>query len=85
MPHSPFVDSSFWASCFYAVNVQWGREVLTDVLVDFSKPPKAFLEQIYTKTGVPIERQRYLFSQGALLKVVGLSHAYRLTHVLYVG
>mmetsp|Transcript_19100 Transcript_19100/g.41817 ORF Transcript_19100/g.41817 Transcript_19100/m.41817 type:complete len:482 (-) Transcript_19100:109-1554(-) len=48
------------------VNIKWGKEELKDVEIDYSLPPVVFMTQIFSMTGVPIERQKIMVKGGML-------------------
>jgi hypothetical protein len=46
------------------VNVKWGKEVFKDVEVDMESPPELFKMQLFSLSGVPIERQKVIGKGG---------------------
>ena len=55
------------------VNIKWGKEELKDLEIDFDQPVMIFKTQIFSITGVPIERQKIMV-KGGMLKVSALSN-----------
>jgi hypothetical protein len=49
------------------VDVKWQKEVY-NVEVDLEQPPAVFKTQLFSLTGVPIERQKIMGVKGGLLK-----------------
>lgn len=50
------------------MSIKWGKEELKDLEIDYSQPPMVFKSQIFSMTGVPIERQKIMV-KGGMLKV----------------
>jgi hypothetical protein len=50
------------------VNIKWGKEELKDLEIDYEMPPMVFMTQLFSLTGVPIERQKIMV-KGGMLKV----------------
>mmetsp|Transcript_38551 Transcript_38551/g.46608 ORF Transcript_38551/g.46608 Transcript_38551/m.46608 type:complete len:495 (+) Transcript_38551:208-1692(+) len=49
------------------VNVKWGKEIFKDVEIDYAQPPVVFKTQIFSMSGVPIDRQKVM-AKGKMLK-----------------
>jgi ubiquitin carboxyl-terminal hydrolase 14 len=48
------------------VNVKWGKEMYKDVEVNLNELPELFKMQLFSLTGVPIERQKVMAKGGML-------------------
>ena len=52
-----------WA---YTVSIKWGKQELNDLEIDTTQPPMVFKTQIFSMTGVPVERQKIMVKGGML-------------------
>ncbi|KAK3283824.1 deubiquitinating enzyme [Cymbomonas tetramitiformis] len=48
------------------IDIKWGKELLKDLEIDYSQPPEVFKMQIFSLTGVPVERQKIMVKGGML-------------------
>jgi ubiquitin carboxyl-terminal hydrolase 14 len=48
------------------VNVKWGKQLFKDVDVDMDAPPEQLKMQLFSLSGVPIERQKVMGKGGML-------------------
>jgi len=48
------------------VSVKWGKQEFKDIEIDFSQPAVLFKTQLFSMTGVPIERQKIMVKGGML-------------------
>jgi hypothetical protein len=49
-----------------AVSIKWGKQELSDLEIDTTQPPMVFKTQIFSLTGVPVERQKIMVKGGML-------------------
>ena len=57
-----------------AVTVKWGKQVFDAVELDTTQPPLQFRTQLFSLTGVPLERQKIMTKSG-VLKVAAATRA----------
>jgi hypothetical protein len=48
------------------VSIKWGKQELNDLEIDTTQPPLVFKTQIFSMTGVPVERQKIMVKGGML-------------------
>jgi len=48
------------------VSIKWGKQELNDLEIDTTQPPMVFKTQIFSMTGVPVERQKIMVKGGML-------------------